>query len=104
MDIQESKFTMTAPTSSITTRIEDMKPRALPSREKINKEMSDMMANFTKKSSNRTMLYKPKPETDDLAKSQKMESPVHTTRNVEEKSKNAFSDLLHTSRSNNNPM
>ncbi len=81
-----------------------MKPRALPSRDKINKEMSDMMANFTKKSTNRTMLYKPNTETNDLAKSQKIESPIHTTRtNTDEKTRNALNDLLHTSR-NNNPM
>ena len=42
-----------------TSRIEDMKPRALPDQKVLHKQMSDMMARFTKHSAARVQLYRP---------------------------------------------
>jgi hypothetical protein len=48
--------TYTPPTS----RIEDMKPRALPDQKQLHKQMSDMMQQFTKPATtSRIQLYKP---------------------------------------------
>lgn len=40
-----------------TSRIEDMKPRALPDQKQLHKHMSDMMAQFTKPSTSRVQTY-----------------------------------------------
>jgi hypothetical protein len=42
-----------------TSRIEDMKPRALPDQKQLHKHMSDMMAQFTKPSTSRVQTYRP---------------------------------------------
>ena len=66
-----SKFMQTMPRSAAsarpntssytppTSRIEDMKPRVLPDQKQLHKQMSDMMTQFTRPSTNRVQTYRP---------------------------------------------
>ena len=92
-----SKFMQTMPRSSAsattssrpktstytppTSRIEDMKPRALPDQKQLHKQMSDMMQQFTKPATtSRIQLYKPQAEQQQQQQQQQSFNPMATRR------------------------